>query len=157
SFLNILSRRGIKAPLTIGLPASEQSALPMLLTGPRRGFHFPHTRDATGLGAPYIPEPTRCSYSRPATIGCRAPPLPRAQVLPPRSTTHLPELQVTRRQSGSPSVLPRQGPLRTVRATSIAHGSSKPQGRVGNFCSRVALKILRRSLVTFCSWARQSI
>ena len=37
-----------------------------------------------------------------------------------------------------------------------AHGSSKPQGRCGCF-SRVALKILRRSLPTLPSWTRQSM
>ena len=37
-----------------------------------------------------------------------------------------------------------------------AHGSSKPQGRCGCF-SRVALKILRRSLPTLPPWTRQSM
>ena len=46
-FLGILFPPGGSASLTVGLPGPQP--------GPRRGFHVPHARDATGEGALYTP------------------------------------------------------------------------------------------------------
>jgi hypothetical protein len=49
---------GSWAFLTVGLPNHERS-------GPGRGFHVPHTRDTTGVGASYAPRTTM--LTRPST------------------------------------------------------------------------------------------
>jgi aerobic carbon-monoxide dehydrogenase large subunit len=51
-----------------------------------------------------------------------------------------------RPQSGSPGALLRRGPLRTVRAGFLAHGSSEPLGRAGLRCCAPALARVERPL-----------
>jgi hypothetical protein len=58
-FLGILSRRGVP-PLSRSAYRDNESL------GPRRGFHVPRTRDATGMGAPFTPGPA--VFTRLATI-----------------------------------------------------------------------------------------
>src|SRR5206468_10720216 len=48
--------------------------------------------------------------------------------------------------SGSPGALLRRGPLRTVRAGFLAHGSSEPLGRAGLKCCASALARVERAL-----------
>ena len=59
-------------------------------------------------------------------------------------------------ESGRTAALLRRSPLRTVHAT--CRGTRlKQAARASRDVSRVALKIRRRNLTTFCSWSRQSM
>jgi hypothetical protein len=52
--LGILSRRGIPSLSRSTYPKTPMASM---FPGPRRGFHVPHTRYATGLGALFTPRP----------------------------------------------------------------------------------------------------
>ena len=73
-----------------GVPLSSRSAY-QAAPGPRRGFHVPHIRATTGLGARFTPE-TQAVLSRPAR-SLRPPlaPSSRGQALSPRSGIPSPE------------------------------------------------------------------
>ena len=65
-------------------PSSRSADRPAVPLGPQRGFHVPHERDTTGVGAPFTPR-RRCPPDRAtSTIGaCRfstASPAPRCNV-----------------------------------------------------------------------------
>jgi hypothetical protein len=60
-FLGILFPPGASAFVASGLPAAPYGA-----AGLRRGFHVPHARAATGVGAPSTPGPA--VFTRPAKI-----------------------------------------------------------------------------------------
>ena len=77
--LGILSRRGIPPLLRSAYQAERPTTIDGFLPGPRRGFHVPHIRVTTGLGALYTPRPRGAPTSDTKPIGCRAPPLPRAR------------------------------------------------------------------------------
>jgi hypothetical protein len=101
-FLGILFPPRVSAPLAIGLPS--------LTARTRRVFHVPHIRDSAGLGALFIPGPA--VLSRP--IWLPRPPLAASsngQALSPRSTSHLPELLITRHPQGFTYVRPPGLPL----------------------------------------------
>ena len=71
----VLFPPGSSAFLTVGLPAATCAA------GPRRGFHVPHARDATGVGALYTPG--TAVLPRPAKASGRRLPLPSGQSCTP--------------------------------------------------------------------------
>ena len=100
-FLGILSRRGI-APL---LRSAYRTGF-----GPRRGFHVPRIRDATGVGAPSTPRPA--VFPRPADR-LRSPlaASPSGQALSPGSSSRLPRLAMTRHHQGFTHVRPSGLPL----------------------------------------------
>ena len=114
-----------------GFPSLSRSTYPdtpmaSMFPGPRRGFHVPHTRYATGLGALFTPRP-RCAHpSVSCPPGRRAPPLPGARSCHPGHHPIYPELRMTRRHQGfthvhPPGLLPgpatpgwSKGPLRRI-------------------------------------------
>jgi len=74
----ILFPPGNWAFLTVGLPGHKP--------GPGRGFHVPHQRDTTGMGASSTPGTAVLSLT-----GCRARPAPAASQRPvPAPRTHIP-------------------------------------------------------------------
>jgi hypothetical protein len=68
------------ASLTVGLPGK--------LPGPRRGYHVPHARAATGVGGSYTPRTRWCSPGRTPITGRHPPPLPAASPYHPATTSH---------------------------------------------------------------------
>ena len=72
--------------------------------GPRRGFHVPHIRYTTGLGALFTPRPPVFIASGPPDH--RAPPLPGARSYHPGHHPIYPELRMTRRHQGFTRVHP---------------------------------------------------
>ena len=80
------------APLAIGLPNNATGTC--VLPGPRRGFRFPHTRAATGLGALATPRP--CVLHSRATHPAAARSLCREPGPTTLSSSHLPGLFITR-------------------------------------------------------------
>lgn len=99
------SRSGSSAFLTVGLPAPQSGA------GPRRGYHVPHARDTTGVGASYIPGTT--VLSRPSAVPGRRLPHSNGQSLPPAN--HYPSTRSALRDinegSRNSPVRPAPGPL----------------------------------------------
>ena len=93
------------APLTVGLPGSSP--------GPRRGFHVPHIRVTTGLGALFTPRPSGAHTTGPIPPVAARPlfqgPGPITPVLIPS-----PELSITRRHQGFTRVHPPGLPPRLV-------------------------------------------
>ena len=91
------------APLAIGLPIPDG-------IGPRRGFHVPRMRDATGVGAPSTPRPA--VFTRPASQ-FRSPlaASTSGQALPPGCSSRRSGLCVTRRHRGFTCVRPSGLPL----------------------------------------------
>src|ERR1700682_524010 len=79
----VLPRRSTEAPTMTPRVSCRLSATGIrllgFLPGPRRGFHVPHIRVPTGLGALYTPRPRGAPTTDTKPIGCRAPPLPRAR------------------------------------------------------------------------------
>ena len=71
-FLGILLPPRSSAPLTVGLPGSQQRLDP---TGFPRSAHPRHDR----IGCPLYPEAQRCSHDRSDPSGRRSPPLPAAR------------------------------------------------------------------------------
>ena len=59
---------------------------PTIRPGPRRGYHVPHDRDATGVGAPSTPG--TAVLSRRSDLLHRRLPLPNGQSLHPAGTSH---------------------------------------------------------------------
>ena len=87
-----------------GIPLSSRSAY-QAAPGPRRGCHVPHIRVTAGLGALFTPRPS--GALRP--VRSLRPPLapsPRGQAHHPGSSSHLPELSITRRHRGFTCVHP---------------------------------------------------
>ena len=81
--------------------------------GPRRGFHVPHIRVTAGLGALFTPRPSGALTAGPIPPAA-ARPSSRGQALLPRSSSHLPELSITRRHQGFTRVHPPGLPPRLV-------------------------------------------
>ena len=88
-FSVILFPPGSWALLTVGLPAKA---------GPRRGYHVPHARAATGMGALWTPGTTVLTPTE-ATTG-RAPAASQRPVPAPRQTSHRQGSRLTRHQRG---------------------------------------------------------
>ena len=95
----ILFPPGSWAFLTVGLPAPPGA-------GPGRGFHVPHLRDTTGLGAPSTPG--TAVLSRPDAVPGRRLPLRCGQSLHPAPHPTA-GLRITRHQRGS-----RDSPVRSA-------------------------------------------
>ena len=97
------------------IPARELSSPCGRLTGqdhppgPRRGYHVPHARAATGVGAPY--NPRTVVLARPGRLPDRHPPLPSGQSLNPATTSHHARLSFTGHQQGFTHVHPSGLPL----------------------------------------------
>ena len=113
-FSVILCPPGSWALLTVGLPTRA--------AGPRRGFHVPHARAATGLGALLTPgttvlTPTEATNGRAPAASQRPVPAPRSNT-PPRGASH--NEASTRVHAIRPSGLPR--------ACGRPDGSGQPLG-----------------------------
>jgi hypothetical protein len=80
--------------------------------GPRRGYHVPHARAATGVGAPYTPR--TAVLARSGRLPDRHPPLPSGQSLNPATTSHHARLSFTGHQQGFTHVHPSGLPLARV-------------------------------------------
>jgi hypothetical protein len=89
-FSAILFPPGSWALLTVGLPNPR--------SGPRRGYHVPHARAATGEGALWTPGTTVLTPTE-ATSG-RAPAASQRPVPAPRRTSHRQGSRLTRHQRG---------------------------------------------------------
>jgi hypothetical protein len=89
-FSAILFPPGSWALLAVGLPNHR--------FGPRRGYHVPHARAATGLGALWTPGTTVLTPTE-ATSG-RAPAASQRPVPAPRRTSHRQGSRLTRHQRG---------------------------------------------------------
>ena len=81
-----------------GIGPSSRSAYRTRGSGPRRGFHVPHARATTGVGA-FISRGRRCS-PRLATITSPRPPLLNGTSLHPATTTIHARLRLTKHQRG---------------------------------------------------------
>ena len=91
-------------------PSSRSAHRPAALPGPRRGFHVPHERDTTGVGAPYTPG-TAVSSRLTGSLFNRRLPLPSGQSLHPAGTSHRRGSNVTRHHRGFTRVHPSGLPL----------------------------------------------
>jgi hypothetical protein len=96
-FLGILFPPGISALLTVGLPSKSPD--------PGRGFHVPHIRDATGLGALFTPRPSGALTAGPIPPAAARPLCQEPGPITP-VFIHLPELSLTGRHQGFTRVRP---------------------------------------------------
>jgi len=117
------------------VPAGELGLPPGRLTGPtirtRRGFHVPHARDTTGVGAPSAPG-RRCSHGRTDASGRRLP------LLSGQSCTPLPHPTYGAHLDDASSGVHSRSP---VRSSPHLHPFQGVQGR-----TRMTVLPLRRSV-----------
>ena len=94
-----------------GVRPSSRSAAPDHTTapGPQRGFHVPHERDTTGVGAPYTPR-RRCPPGRHGSLPASACRFPTASPAP-RCNNPSAGLTITRHHQGFTHVHPSGLPL----------------------------------------------